>query len=245
MTFVSRSLAASGDGARIRQITSPSSRSISRASSSMPRNPVAPVRRTVSLTERRAHRVKAPVDVQDLAGDRAGVIAQQEADGRRDRSRVARVPAQRRAAAPERRELVEAGNAAGGDRLDRARRDEVDTDPARAEVAREVARHALERRLRHPHPVIDRPGHAGVEVEPDDRTAALRGGQQRRQRGGERLQREGARLERGDRAARRRVEKAAAEGVRRRERDRVQHSVQRAPARAELRRDSAPGRRAG
>ena len=71
---------------------------------------------------------------------------------------VARVPAERRARAPEPRELVEAGDAAGGDRLDRPGRDEVDAHAARPEVAREVARDALERRLGDAHPVVDRPG---------------------------------------------------------------------------------------
>ena len=69
--------------------------------------------------------------------------------------------------------VLEAGDAAGGDRLDRAGGDEVDADPARAEVAREVARDALERRLRDAHPVIYRPGDAGVEVEAHDRAAVL------------------------------------------------------------------------
>ncbi len=139
--------------------------------------------------------------------------------------------------APERHsagELLEAGDAAGRDRLDRAGRDEVDADPARSEVAREVARDALERRLGDAHPVVHRPGDGGVEVEADDRAAALAGLQQRRERGGERLQRERAGLEGRDRAARGRVEEAAAESVRGREGDRMQHAVEAAPARAQL-----------
>ena len=65
------------------------------------------------------------------------------------------------------------GDAARGDRLDRACRDEVHADAARPEVAREVARDALERRLGDAHPVVDRPRDARVEVEPDDRRRSL------------------------------------------------------------------------
>ena len=43
--------------------------------------------------------------------------------------------------------------------------------PLRAEVAREVARGRLQRGLGDAHPVVDRPGDAGVEVEADDRPA--------------------------------------------------------------------------
>ena len=40
--------------------------------------------------------------------------------------------------------------------------------PRGPEVARQVARDRLERRLRDAHPVVGRPGDRGVEVEPDD-----------------------------------------------------------------------------
>ena len=90
----------------------------------------------------------------------------------------------------------------GGKRLDGAGGDEVDADPARAELAREVARDGLQRGLGDAHPVIGRPGHAGVEVEPDDAGAVGRGVEQRQQPGDERLQRERARLVGGRRRSR-------------------------------------------
>ena len=142
-----------------------------------------------------------------------------------------RCPSPAAPGAPTARRAPRSRGCPGGDRLDRARGDEVDADAARPEVAREVARDALERRLRDAHPVVDRPGDRRVEVQPDDRAPALH---QRRERGRERLERERARLERRDRARRRRVEEAAAERVRGRERDRVQHAVDPPPARPQL-----------
>ena len=53
--------------------------------------------------ERRAHRVEAAVDVQDLAADPAGQVGEQEADRVGHRGRVGRVPPQRRLGAPQRR----------------------------------------------------------------------------------------------------------------------------------------------
>ena len=69
---------------------------------------------------------------------------------------------------PERGELLEAGNAARGDCAERAGADEVHADALGPEVVREVARDRLERRLGDAHPVVDRPGDRGVEVEADD-----------------------------------------------------------------------------
>ena len=82
----------------------------------------------------------------------------------------------------------------GGDRLERAGRDEVDADAVRADVARQVARDRLECRLADAHPVVDRPGDRRVEVEPDDGAAASASSGSRP--AVERLEREGARLER-------------------------------------------------
>ena len=45
--------------------------------------------------------------------------------------------------------------------------------PCGPEVAGQVARDRLERRLGDAHPVVDRPGDGRVEVEPDDRAAAV------------------------------------------------------------------------
>ena len=123
---------------------------------------------------------------------------QQEAAGGGDRRRILRVPAERRLHPPGVGELVEARDALGGDRLQRAGRDEVDADAVRADVAREVARDGLQRRLADAHPVVDRPGDRRVEVEADDGAAGL--AEQRQQVGRQRLEREGARLERRQRA---------------------------------------------
>ena len=65
----------------------------------------------------------------------------------------------------------------------RARRRRGSTrTPARAQVAGQVAVDRLQRGLGHAHPVVDRPGDGGVEVEADDRAAALRALEQRQQR---------------------------------------------------------------
>ena len=98
--------------------------------------------------------------------------------------------------------------------------------PVRPEVARQIARDRLERRLGDAHPVVDRPRHGGVEVESDDARAA---GHQRCERTGQRLEREGAGLERLRRRLRRRGHEATAERVLGRERDRVQRTVNPAP----------------
>ena len=98
---------------------------------------------------------------------------QQEVDRRRDRRRILDVPAERRLALPRVGEIAEPGDAARGERAERAGGHQVHAHAARAEVARQVARGGLQRRLGHAHPVVDRPGDGGVEVEPDDRRALL------------------------------------------------------------------------
>ena len=88
--------------------------------------------------------------------------------------------------APRLLEQLEAGDALRRDRAQRAGGHEVDPDPLGPEVAGEVAGGRLERRLRHAHPVVDRPRLGVVEVEADDRAAALH---QRQRRDRQRLQR--------------------------------------------------------
>ena len=114
------------------------------------------------------------------------------------------------------------------DRTQRARRYQVHPDPAWPEVTRQIPRDRLERRLGHPHPVVDGPGHAGVEVHPHDAPATVH---QRLDRRGQRLERERAGLEGGGRALGRRGHEAAAQRVLGRERDRVQYAVYASPAR--------------
>ena len=105
---------------------------------------------------------------------------EQEADGlgdrARDRSRPSR--AARRATQPA-ASSAKPGDAAGGERLDRAGGDEVDAHAVRAEVAGEVARDRLERGLRDAHPVVGRPRDASrrsrgrrARRPPRDRAAA-------------------------------------------------------------------------
>src|SRR3954453_4717759 len=216
-----RSWAATASGARTSASTSRSPFSSRRAITSMPRNPVAPVRNTGAFTasppgelppgrllpatrargasrrpssldplgdgrERRAHRVEPAVDVDDLRRDRARGVGQQEVDRLRDRARVVDVPAERRLTLPPVGKVAEAWDAARGERPERAGGNQVHAHLARAEVAREVARGSLQRGLGDAHPVVDRPGHGRVEVQPDDRRALLR--IQVRQADGERLQ---------------------------------------------------------
>src|SRR4051794_39720538 len=111
--------------------------------------------------------------MEDLARDRAGQRREQEDAGVGDRARVAHVPAEGRLALPGLGEDVEAVDVAGGDRRQRAGRDEVRADAAGPEVARQVPVDRLERRLRDPGPVVGGPGPGRVEVEADDRTARL------------------------------------------------------------------------
>ena len=67
----------------------------------------------------RAHRVEAAVDVDDLRGDRARGVGEQEVDRLRHRRRVLDVPRQRRLLLPRGREVAEARDAARGERRQR------------------------------------------------------------------------------------------------------------------------------
>ena len=100
-----------------------------------------------------------------------------------------------------------------------------------AQVARQVARDRLQRRLGHAHPVVGGPGHGGVEVQPHQAAAVGRGGQQRAQPGAQRLERVGAGGEGRGRALGRGVQEVAAQRLGRGVGDGVQHAVHAAPAR--------------
>ena len=151
---------------------------------------------------------------------------------RRRRARVLGVPAERRLLAPAVGEVVEAGDAARGDRLQRAGRDEVDADAVRAEVARQVAarpppappwrRPSSRRPARRPcasksSPTIAPRVLSGVSASARSRSENAR------------------HVERRLRALGRGAEEVAAERVGGREGDRVQRAVDAAPARVELR----------
>ena len=66
-----------------------------------------------------AHRVEAAVDVDDLAGGGREEVAHQRAHGPRGGRVVGLVPAERGAVAPQRLEVLEAGDRLGGQRLER------------------------------------------------------------------------------------------------------------------------------
>src|SRR5918997_1609126 len=116
------------------------------------------------LLYRGSHRVKAAVDVEKLPGGGWPPVREQADDGPSDGFGVGRLPAQRSLASPLAFDLFKAADAFRGERLDRARRDEVDPNAASPEVAGEVARGAFQGGLGHPHPVVGRPGDPGVEV---------------------------------------------------------------------------------
>ena len=187
---------------------------------------------------RGAERVKAPVDVDDLAADRAREIGEEEQRRVGDRARVGAIPAEGRGVRPGGGEPLKAGDPGGGGRRERSGGDQVDAHAAGAEVAGQIARDGLQGRLGDAHPVVRGPGDRGVEVEADDagasRTRAVGGAHQRFERPGERLQRVGAGLERGARARARGADEVAAESIGRRVRDRVHRPVDVAPTVAEL-----------
>src|SRR4051794_31202190 len=88
---------------------------------------------------RGTQRVISAVHVEDLAADAAGPVREEEARRLGDRGGIFAVPAERCAAPPERREFLESRDSTRGDRLERARGDEVHAHASGAEVAREVA----------------------------------------------------------------------------------------------------------
>ena len=114
----------------------------------------------------RSDDVVAAVDVDDLAGGGGKEVGKQRDAGGGDRCGVLDVPAERCPFVPDFFELLEAGDAARGDRADRPGGHEVDSDALGSEIAREIPRGRLERGFGHAHPVVDRPCHpAVVEVE--------------------------------------------------------------------------------
>ena len=210
----------------------------------MPRKPVAPVRKTGELTPRPLRAIGAicvPIAWKPPSTWMISAVIARAASLSRKLIAPPPAPGPRRPSGsgawllPRGREVAEARDAARGERRQRAGGHEVHAHAARAEVAREVARGRLQRGLGDAHPVVDRPGDLGVEVEPDDRRALLR--EEVGEPDGQRLQRERRGLERGDRALDRRVEEVAAERVLGREGDRVQDAVDAAPALAQIRGD--------
>ena len=119
------------------------------------------------------HRVKAAVDVDDRGGRAAQQRREQRDGGVGDRARVIDVPTEGGLLAPGVLELREAGNRLGGDRAHRSGGEHVDADLVRADFAREVAAERFETGLHHSHPVVLGVGPRAVEVERDDRGAAL------------------------------------------------------------------------
>lgn len=121
------------------------------------------------------HGVVAAVNVEDFAGDGAGEVGEQEASGVGDRGSVVGVPGERGLAVPGVRQAGEAGDACRGAGVQWAGGDEVGADALGSEVAGQVAVDRFECGFADPHPVVDRPGRGGVEVEPDQRAAGRRG----------------------------------------------------------------------
>ncbi len=123
--------------------------------------------------------------------------------------------------------VLESWDRPGGDGLERPRRDGVDPDPARTELACEIPHDCLERRFRRTHPVIHRPCNACVEGERDDRSTGYR--HQRRERRRQRLQRVAAHVKCGADRAPRSFEKAATEAIGGRKADGMNEPVDAAP----------------
>ena len=134
-------------------------------------------------------------------------------------------------------ERGEAGDRLGRHGLDRPGRDQVDPHPFGAEVAGQVAGQGLERRLGHPHPVVDRPRHGGVEVEADHRgtgaTVGAGGHQQGPEGLDESLERVGRDVERDLDLVPVGPEDVAAEALGRGVADGVQQAVEPVPPRGE------------
>ncbi len=133
---------------------------------------------------------------------------------------------------------LEARDALGGHGAQRPGGHQVDPDPLPAQIAGQVAGAGLQAGLGHAHPVVAGPGHAGVEVEADDRPAAVH----QRQRGhGQRLERVGGHLQRGRHVLPPGGQEVAAQRALRRVADRVHHAVQ---ARRRARGPARPASRA-
>ncbi len=175
--------------------------------------------------------VDAAVDVQDLPRGHGEEVAEEGEAGLGHRRGVVDVPAEGRPVGPGVLEGAEPRYGLGRHGADRARRHQVHPDAGRPQLLGQVAGEGLEPRLGHAHPVVDGPGHRGVEVEADHRGAAVAA---RRLEEGEegvdqRLERVGRDLE-----GRRDVvpvggEHAAAQAVGRGEADGVQQAVEAVP----------------
>ena len=177
--------------------------------------------------------VDATVDVEDLARGHREEVAEQGEAGLGHRRRIVDVPAERRPVGPGVLEGAEPRYRLGRHGAHGAGRDQVDPDAPGPELLGEIAREGLQPRLGHAHPVVDGPGHRGVEVEPHDRGATVRA---RRLEEGEKGIDEG--LERVGRDVERRRhvfpvggEHAAAQAVGRGEADGVQQAVEAIPTR--------------
>ncbi len=112
-------------------------------------------------------------------------------------------------------------------------RHQVDPDAVGPEVARQVARQRLERRLGHAHPVVGGPGHAGVEVEAHHRRSA--GGDEQRPEGAdEGLQRVGGDLQGDGDVVPPGAQDVAPQAVRGGEADGVEQTVEPSPPLAQI-----------
>src|SRR5262249_29555071 len=107
----------------------------------------------------------AAVDVHDLASGCGKPVRQQCHACARRWLVIAQVPAEWRLVTPQRLELLGTGDGAHCHRPQWSGGDQVNPDLVLTEVARQIARARLEAGLRHAHPVVSRPGLAGVEVE--------------------------------------------------------------------------------
>jgi len=141
---------------------------------------------------RSAQDVRAAVHVDDLAGRGGEPVRQQGHHGPGQSGAVAGVPAERGAPGPLLDELVVPRQGLGQQGAVRAGRDQVDADPLRPEVARELPAGRLERGPGHPQPVLPRQHPPRVDLQADDGRAgheqALQGVRQRGQRPGSGLE---------------------------------------------------------
>src|SRR5207237_4804537 len=110
----------------------------------------------------RAHGVVAAVDVEELARGHVQVVGEQRARGPADGSAVLKVPPEGRPQPPDLLTILEAWDAAGGQGSQRPGADRIGANLVATKVAGEVARHRLERRFRHAHPVVLGPRLRGV-----------------------------------------------------------------------------------
>ncbi len=175
--------------------------------------------------------VIAAVDMDHLTGGLREPVAQQGDTGPRDRIGIVDVPAERAATVPGVLEEREPGDRLGGHRPDRTRSDQIAADLTRSEFLGEIARDALQRGLRDPHPVVRGPGLTVVEVESDDRPAV---GHERHEGVGEGLERVGGDVHRGGDVLPWRTEEVVTEAGGRGESDGMEHTVHPAERRGDM-----------